>query len=233
MFAQEEGYTITSLLEWFQKYHQNGHRVLILRHDVDIDKEGAMKMYEIEKSLGVRATYYFRWKTISESLIRKMRKDGFEASLHYETLATFCKRHHIREAERVTDKMMKICFYHLREEIARFRTQFGDIQTVASHGDKRNRELGIPNHVILKYGNRAELGIQFEAYDPEIRRLFDAYISDSSISNNFQWKYGLDLTDAIRQNLSTICLLTHPEHWNFSLGKKIRTIMIDICERFA
>jgi len=233
LFAQEEGYIITSLLEWFRKYRESGHRVLILRHDVDIDTEVAAKMYTIEKSLGFRATYYFRWNTISESLVHKMREDGFEASLHYETLATYCKKHHIKDDNKVTTAILKICFNQLKSEISRFSATFGAVQTIASHGDKRNRELGIPNHVILKYGNRTELGIKFKAYDPDIRRLFDAYISDSSISHNFQWKYDLDLKDAIHQHLSTICLLTHPEHWNFSLGKNIRTIMIDICERLT
>ncbi|HOU17889.1 MAG TPA: hypothetical protein P5078_02765 [Candidatus Marinimicrobia bacterium] len=233
IFAQKEGYIITSLIEWFHKYCQNGQRVLILRHDVDIDTEGAAKMYAIEKSLGVHATYYFRWKTVSEALVYKMRRDGFEASLHYETLATYCKKHNIKDAKRVTDTVMKTCFNLLEKEISRFKTQFGGIQTIASHGDKRNRILGIPNHAILKYGNRADLDIQFEAYDPEITMLFDAYISDSSITNNFNWKYGLTPQEAIRSHLTTICLLTHPEHWNFNFKKNMKTIITDICERLS
>ena len=233
LFARDEGYILTSLIEWHRNYRQNGQRVLILRHDVDIDPEGAAKMYAIEKSLGARATYYFRWKTVSEALVHKMRRDGFEVSLHYETLATYCKKHHIKDAKKVTDTVMKTCFNLLEEEISRFKKQFGDIQTIASHGDKRNRILGIPNHVILKYGNLADLDIQFEAYDPEITMLFDAYISDSSITNNFNWKYGLTPQEAIRSHLTTICLLTHPEHWNFNFKKNMKTIITDICERLS
>jgi hypothetical protein len=190
-------------------------------------------MFKIESELKMSSTFYFRWKTMNREIMEDIHSRGFEVSLHYETLATYCKKHHIKEAKKITDAIMKICFDELQDEIKKFRTQFWDIQTIASHGDKRNRILGIPNQVILKYGNRADLNIQFEAYDPEITKIFDAYISDSSITNNFNWKYGLTPQEAIHSRLNTICLLTHPEHWNFNFKKNMRTIITDICERLS
>jgi len=232
-FARNRGYVLTSLIDWYRHYRSKEQRVLILRHDVDVDPVGAAKMYAIEKQLGAQATYYFRWRTIDASLIHKMLQDGFEVALHYETLATYCKKQRIRKAAAIDAPILRQCFSKLVDEIKIFRQRFGEMSTIASHGDKRNRLLGIPNWVILSHGDRNLLGIEFEAYDPEIQQQFEAYISDSSITKGFAWQYGTTPEEAIKNDLSPICLLTHPEHWNFSLEKKLKSLVVDFCERLG
>lgn len=231
--ARDTGYVLTSLADWYNNYRSKERHIMILRHDVDVDPAGAAEMYRIEKAVGARATYYFRWRTMNIDLMRQMQQDGFEVALHYETLATYCKQHDIRKAEEINAAILKTCFEILKGELARFRDMFGEVQTIASHGDKRNRLIGIPNHVILNYGDRSELGIQFETYDPAILKQFDVYISDSSIAENFAWKYNMTPSEAINRKLATICLLTHPENWNFTLSKKLKSLIIDFSERLA
>jgi len=231
--ALAAGYRVSSLIDWYRNGYYPGEKVFLLRHDVDSDSEGAYKMYQIECELNVRSTFYFRWFSMRTGIMQAMHRSGFEVSLHYETLATYCKQQHIRQAQAVSDSIKRICFDRLCDEIAEFRRRFWPIDSIASHGDKRNRLLGIPNHVILNYGDRARLGIQFEAYDPEITRRFDHYIADSSVAQGFHWRYGMAPGEAFAKQLTTICLLTHPRHWNFSWRKKLRSVALDIRERLA
>jgi hypothetical protein len=231
--ARDSGYRLTSLAAWYKHYYSKENRVMVLRHDVDIDPVGAAEMYRIEKAIGARATYYFRWRTMNIGLMRQMLQDGFEVGLHYETLATYCKKHNLRRSEEINATILKTCFAILKDEITRFKKLFGEVQTIASHGDKRNRLIGIPNHVILNHGDPSELGILFEAYDPAILKQFGVYISDSSIAENFAWKYTMTPSEAISRKISPICLLTHPEHWHFRPSKKFRSLLIDLSERLA
>jgi len=43
-FARNRGYVLTSLIDWYRHYRSKEQRVLILRHDVDVDPVGAAKM---------------------------------------------------------------------------------------------------------------------------------------------------------------------------------------------
>ena len=85
-----QGYRVMTLREWVELGFPRD-KIFLLRHDVDIDARGAGRMYEIEKELHVRATYYFRHITMRPALMKRMLSDGFEVGLHYETLATFIR----------------------------------------------------------------------------------------------------------------------------------------------
>ena len=104
---------------------------------------------------------------------------------------------------------------------------------MASHGEKRNRIIQIRNNKILENINRKELGIYFEAYDNNIQNKFDKYISDSSIMYNFEWKYGQTPFEAIDNELNSICLLIHPNHWDFNFFKNINKLYIDFKEKIS
>ena len=229
--AIANGYYLTSLIDWYKNNYYPGKKILILRHDVDHDAAGALKMFTIEKELGVKSTFYFRWNTMSSDIMHQMHNNNFEVSLHYETLATYCKKNSVFSKNQVTSEVLEACYNQLEKELKTFNSKFWKTHTICSHGDKRNRLLGITNFEILKEPNkRKSLDIDFEAYDPEIIKHFDIYISDSSLKYNHQWKGPMNPEEAINKSFKNICLLTHPLHWNYNVLKTIRVITRQIKE---
>ena len=76
----------------YKKLEENvTKKYIIIRHDIDSDISIARKMFEIEKRLGVKSTYYFRLCTIDKKLIKDIDSYGSEVGYHYEELAQFCK----------------------------------------------------------------------------------------------------------------------------------------------
>ncbi len=228
--AQKEGYVITSLIDWYDKYKGSNTKVLVLRHDVDYDYKGAYDMYKLEKSLGVKSTYYFRWLSVNDRIMKEMHDSGFEVSLHYETLATYAKKNQITNKKDVTKDVLHHCFNLLGDELNDFEKRFWKIRTICSHGDKVNRILQTTNVEIIDYTRLIDYGIDFNTYNPEILKEFDAYISDSSIYNNFEWKKFGAPAKAFKQGKKSICLLTHPIHWNQNIVKNIQmlyTVYVD------
>lgn len=230
--ALKHDYKLTSLQDWYENDFYPRKKIFLLRHDVDYDSEGAWKMYEIEKELGAISSFYYRWKTIDPSSMEEMHRHGFEVSLHYETLATYCRAKNIKRGEDVTQQVLQDCFELLLKEKKSFEQQFWSVKTLCSHGDHRNRLIGIPNHIILKDIDRNEIGIYFETYDENILRKIDTYISDSSIKENHKWRYGISPTEAIKSGNNCICLLTHPQHWNYHLRRNLSKVSTDIKEYF-
>jgi len=59
-------------------------RVIILRHDVDRAPHNALAMAELENSMGLRASYYFRIvpSVFEEHIIRKIASLGHEIGYH-------------------------------------------------------------------------------------------------------------------------------------------------------
>ena len=73
--------------------HHNHRRVLVLRHDVDRRAWKAVKMAEIERALGIRATYYFRCDRQGRFPVRAIRRIAalnHGIGYHYETV-TQCR----------------------------------------------------------------------------------------------------------------------------------------------
>jgi hypothetical protein len=229
-YALNHDYKLCSLRSWYEAGFFSGGKVLLLRHDVDIDASGAYKMFLIEKEAGVNSTFYFRWKTMNKKIMSLMHNDGFEVSLHFETLASYCKKNNIKEPNSVTSEVISDCRSLLLSEKKKFETEFWDIKTLCSHGDKRNRLINTPNQIIIEGLERKNIGIYFETYDKDILAKFDYYISDSSVKEKHKWKYGTSPFEAIDKNSRTICLLTHPEHWNYSFKSKIHRLLFETQE---
>ncbi len=224
-YAIANNYKLVSLIDWFKNYQNSNEKVMILRHDVDYDTKGAYNFYKLEKKLGATSTIYFRWKTMNKKIMNEMNDNNFEVSLHFETLATYAKQNNIYKASEITENIKQICRNNLSEEIIDFENKYFKIHTICSHGDKRNRILQIPNHAILNNEFKQKHNILFETYDENITKLFDAYISDSSIYSDFEWKHSGSPYSMIDQQKQTICLLTHPIHWNQSFFKNIKMII--------
>jgi hypothetical protein len=188
-------------------------RVFVHRHDIDTDVSGARTFFEIEQSLGVTATHFFRLSTFDAPLMREIHAYGSEVGYHYEEVATVAKRRGLTTRASVEATMGEI-----RQE---FERNFNDMEqklgfkliSAASHGDFANRRLAFFNFEIVQDAElRRRLGLQYEAYDDILMNYFDTYISDSTADRSFK---GGDPMDAMA-NRNRICLLSHPRHWRTS-----------------
>ena len=93
---QQRDFTLTVYRELMVAAVQSGYRVLtvkryldpepvhppfiILRHDVDRRAENALQMAELEVSLGVRSTYYFRFNrsVFRREIVKRIGELGHE-----------------------------------------------------------------------------------------------------------------------------------------------------------
>ena len=210
--ARNAGYAQISVRE-FHESIRNGHpvqKVLLHRHDIDTDVRTACKLFALEKKHGITSSFYFRLCTLDIGLMREIEAYGSEASYHYEELATFAKKNHIRDRAEILRWLPQI-----RAEFeSNFRSveqRFGrKMTTVASHGDFANRVLKVSNTEILGDAElRARCGIECETYDPCLVERFDLYIADRPPP---QYYCPASPFDAVDRGLN-IYFLTHPRQF--------------------
>jgi hypothetical protein len=205
-------------------------KVLVHRHDIDSDLRTARKMFALEIKHGAQASYYFRLSTLDFGFMRDIEAAGGEASYHYEEVATYAKRHHLRHAEEVRHRFPEIRELFARN-FTRIREQLGmPMETVASHGDFANRRLKVINHELLRDDAlRRRCGIECESYDTELLRHFDLYISDRPYPVYY---YPVSPFAALGQH-QRICFLTHPVQWETNWLENTRCNMVRLAEELA
>lgn len=84
----DKGYQIATFTDYLND--NIGERYVIMRHDVDEQANNALRMAQIEKDLGVKATYFFRMVKQSNKpeVIRQIAEMGHEIGYHYEDLSS-------------------------------------------------------------------------------------------------------------------------------------------------
>ncbi len=80
------GYTFQTFAEFLEN---PAPKCIILRHDVEARYGNALAFAEIQKELGVRGTYYFRFlpNHFDKEIIRKISLLGHEIGYHYDDLS--------------------------------------------------------------------------------------------------------------------------------------------------
>jgi hypothetical protein len=228
--ANDTGYQQFSVRAFYRSAQcTNGStgKVIVHRHDIDSDLRTARKMFALELKHGVRASYYFRLSTLDFGFMRDIEAAGSEASYHYEEVATFAKRHHVRSAEQVRRN-----FPEIRELFVQNFTRISEgmglpMSTVASHGDFANRRLKVINHELLRdEALRRRCGIECESYDNELLRHFDMYISDRP---HPVYYYPLSPFEALGRH-ERICFLTHPVQWETNWLESTRCNMVRLAD---
>lgn len=218
--AAEAGYRQQSVREFLLPAPAGGRGpTLVHRHDIDSDVRTAAKMFAIEARHGITASYYFRLSTLDIGLMREIEAYGSEASYHFEEVATFAKRHHIKDARALRSRfpLIQAQFRHNLQSIEQMLAY--KLVTVASHGDFANRRLKVINHEILHDEVfRARCGIACEAYDASLMRQFDLYISDRPHPTYF---HPMAPSEALGR-YDCICLLTHPVQWETNWRESTR-----------
>src|SRR5262249_31005457 len=142
----------------WQKIKNNGEiesykKYLVLQHDIDTDTTSAKAMWDIEKALGVKGSYYFRLSTIDICLMKEIEFSGGEASYHFEEIATIAKQKGLKSREHILSYMPYIRT-EFEENLNSLRKKSGlPMKIVAAHGDFVNRKLRVFNWEILQDNN--------------------------------------------------------------------------------
>ncbi|HET7574572.1 MAG TPA: hypothetical protein VFJ99_05605 [Solirubrobacterales bacterium] len=181
--------------------------VLILRHDVDQHAPSALEMSDVEVALGLRSTWYLRWRTARTDVVEELRRRGGEIGFHYETVS----RAVLEGAPLPDDPDERLRWGReaLRDEIASFAARFGPIRSVAAHGD--TRAPGIRNGDLMRGEEWSRYGVDYDANDALRRHRLAAWVTDRSSAEG-GWSAG-DPVDLLRAGESPILCLTHPNNW--------------------
>ena len=117
----ESQYKVITIKEYIQQ-SKLPDKYIIIRHDVDLDPLYQLKFAELENSLNIQTTYYFRYvdKIYKEDIITKVNNLKHEVGYHYEVY-TKAKGDPIKATEL------------FREELHNFIENWGS-KTVCPHG---------------------------------------------------------------------------------------------------
>jgi hypothetical protein len=191
----------------------------LIRHDVDRKPKLSLEMAQIEKSLNIKSTYYFRAKnnTFKPNIIKKIESLGHEIGYHYESLSD-------------TNGSMEDALQDFTLNLKKFRN-LAKIKTCSMHGrpfkkhDNRDLWKIKKNHDYLIN----ELKMVGEVY-LDIDYTDIAYINDtgrnwtsgkSNIRDRVSSKISADfsssaeLTNYFKKNPhKKIVFQIHPERWS-------------------
>ncbi len=226
MVSIESFYKLVSEEDWQEKHKM----ILVNRHDIDTSPKVARDMFNIEwKIYGDKGTssFYFRDCTKDCKLIKEINQKGYEASYHYEELATCEKAIKSKSAEGMR-KQIKDAQNMFLKDLFDFRKQTGAAcLSVASHGDFVNNCLGVQNKEILQDDDiRRSAGIVVEAYDPVIEGNINERVADHTERDNFTGK----VIGLLTEHVSPILILTHPRNWKVDIGANISANYVRIRE---
>jgi hypothetical protein len=205
----KSGFTIMTVKEYLSSPLKE--KYAILRHDVDSRPLRSLKMAQLEQSMGVTSTYYFRHTkdVFIPQIIKEVADLGHEIGFHYEVLS-----------KSKGDYTRAIALFE--KELADFK-EIGEISTICMHGSPLspydNRDLW------KKYDFR-DFGIMGDAYLSMDAHQY--YASDSGWrwdkkykvrdlmpgQAEFEVKTTEDIILAIREcRIPSLYLLTHPGNW--------------------
>ena len=213
--ALEGGYRICSVGHLWRQVVGGGpapsERYMVLRHDIDTDPGTAAAMWDIDRGLAVRSSYFFRLSTLAPELMASISTGGGEASYHYEEFSSVAKRRRLRSRSDALAALPE-ARAEFAANIERLRVRTGlPMRVVAAHGDFVNRRLGIPNSIVLADSAfRLQVGIDLEAYDEQYLRKLTKRHSDAPHPH---WWEGKDPAIMIDARVPVISVLIHPRHW--------------------
>jgi hypothetical protein len=143
------GYSFQTFNEFFKSPESE---FIILRHDVDRLSNNTLKLAQIENSIGLNSTYFFRMKnkgidTYHEKIIKKIANMGHEIGYHYEDLT-------------ITKGNLDKAYYSFYQNLKRLRTIY-PIVTICMHGSPLSKYDS--RKIWQKYDYR-KLGIIGEPY---------------------------------------------------------------------
>jgi hypothetical protein len=228
---------LTALLKHgynFQTYadfHSNPkNKTVILRHDVDKSPENSLKFAQIQSSLGIKGSYYFRMvpESFNEIIIKEIATLGHEIGYHYETMDT--SHGDLNAAKDEFVKNLEI----LRNIVS--------IKTICMHGSPLSK---FDNRNLWQNNNYRDYGIIAEPYfDVDFEKIF--YITDTGrrfdggkvsvrdkpmrpLTKKWPVYHSTDdILFALKQGIfpNTTLMTFHPQRWNEKILPWLTELMI-------
>ncbi len=185
------------------------NKFVVMRHDVDLSLKHALVMANIEKSLGIKSTYFIRTEGIFNpfdannlEIMRKISNLGHEIGFHYEL-----------DYSRIADFKKTFLNDKKRFELLLGKKIFG----AALHRTKNPKDKSSANKLNFIEPFLTELGLEYDAYsDIFLKKM--KYISDSS----YRWREGC-MCNHIKKE-TRLCILTHPLWWSHATTSLVSII---------
>ena len=189
------------------------NKIAIMRHDVDSKPLNSLKMAQLESSLGIKSTYYFRFKKgiFVPKIIKQISNLGHEIGYHYEVL--YDSRGNIDEAINLFDK-----------QLSEFRKLIS-VKTISMHGSPMSKWNELEIWGSNNFRDYEIIGEAFTSLD--FNKIY--YFTDTGrtwnnskfnirdrVSSNLSHpkvKSTLDLVNEIKNLNNSLCINTHPQRW--------------------
>lgn len=184
--------------------------LLVLRHDVDQHPRSALAMASVERELGIRSSWYFRWRTADARTIAALRADGCSVGLHYETLSRLALERRARTAGEVAS-LLPEARRGLAREIATFARLHGPFRSICPHGDSRVPQAR--NAELVKGRGAAAFGVDHDVNEAMRGRGLAHWLTDR-ISGEGGWAAGPRPSELFEARLSPILCVVHPNNWS-------------------
>ena len=229
-FAANKGYVFLTLVDCYKSMLDGNlpKKYIVIRHDIDSHVLIAKKMYQIEKSLDIKSSYYFRIETLDVDFIQTLTDNGNEVSYHNEELADYFKSQGLNKVYELSDELRLILQSNFKNNINLLRKKYGmKILSTVAHGDFVNRYVALFNNDFLDNHFLNECEILVEGYNKQLISNFDAFISDSHLSNLFQ----NDENPFVRlTNNENLYILIHPNSWENKFTETIKLNLLRFLE---
>jgi len=224
---KKQNYQFITAEEFYYSKYDKNRPFIIMRHDVDRRPNNSLKMAKIEKSMGIKATYYFRAipQTLKPKIIKEISTLGHEIGYHYESLSQ-------------TNGDYKKAIEDFKKNLSKLR-RLSPIKTIAMHGRPLSKW---DSRLLWEKYNYKEYGIVLEPYfDINFRELL--YITDAGRAwnnkeinrrdkvhsdFNFNFNHTKEIILGINSNSlpKKIMLNIHPEHWSGGTIEWYRVLFI-------
>ena len=210
--------------------------VVLIRHDVDRKPRNALRMARLEKSMGIKATYYFRdrKRIFIPEIVREIEQMGHEIGYHYECLSD-------------ADGNFEQAYLLFKAALAKYRS-IANIKTISMHGSPLkpfdNRDLWNSNSgdALLK-----DLEILGEIY-LAIDYTNIAYVNDTGrnwlstksnrrdkVSSNINADFASqrDLEAYFKSPDKIVVFQVHPERWSNTIAEWFVQLCLDYATNLA
>ncbi len=212
------GYAIMTVRDFLQNPPPT-REILVMRHDVDRLMAKALRMADLENSLGITSTYYFRKSGFSRpEIIKKISNLGHEIGYHYETL----------DEARGNYDLALIIFKQRLEQLR----QIAEVKTICMHGNPLTRWLnselwdrydfhvmGIIGEAFLSFKNVFYLSDTGRIWDMS-RKVKDMLpsVSPDQVACAGEITTTNDVISLIKsRKFPRIYITVHPERWSHNL----------------
>jgi hypothetical protein len=226
---QAKVFAVNSFAEFIEGHTKT---TVILRHDIDKSPANALKIAQLENSIGISGTYYFRIVPVvwNEAIMKEIVELGHELGYHYEDLS-IAKGNH------------ELAIRHFEKQLEKFRKIY-PVKTICMHGSPLSPW---DNRDLWKHYNYRDYGIIGEPYfDLDFSKVF--YLTDTgrkwdghaynlrdkalqTSSNeskawNISYRHTRDIIKAVNEGSfpQQAMITIHPQRWHDAFAPWLREL---------